>query len=314
MAAADPAATTDMSNITKAIGAVAGFGAACFCWGLLEAKLYTVRQVTLPVLPAGFGRSIRVLHVSDLHMMARQQSKLDFVRSLADLEPDLVVNTGDNISEAGAIGPLLDAFGALADVPGVFVFGSNDYHAPRFKNPLGYLLRGRSFTSDKPKGLPTQELRDGFAKLGWEDLTHRRVSLDVAGQRFAFRGTDDAHLDRDDYASVAGSPDPDALLNIGVTHAPYLRLLDSFTGDGMDLVMAGHTHGGQVCVPFYGALVTNCDLDTARVKGLSSHEAGGRTSHLHVSAGLGAAPTAPYRFACRPEVTLLRLTPAPSSR
>lgn len=74
--------------------------------------------------------------------------------------------------------------------------------------------------------------------------------------------------------------------------------------DGMDLIFAGHTHGGQVCVPGYGALITNCDLDTARVKGLSRHGA----AHLHVSGGLGTSPFAPYRFANRPEVTLLTLT------
>jgi predicted MPP superfamily phosphohydrolase len=77
----------------------------------------------------------------------------------------------------------------------------------------------------------------------------------------------------------------------------------------VDLIMAGHTHGGQVCVPFYGALTTNCDLDAARAKGLSSHTYGGHTSALHVSAGLGTSPYAPYRFACRPEASLLTLVP-----
>jgi uncharacterized protein len=78
--------------------------------------------------------------------------------------------------------------------------------------------------------------------------------------------------------------------------------------DGHDLIMTGHTHGGQVCVPFYGALVTNCDLDTRRAKGLSQHSAGGRTAWLHVSAGVGTSPYAPIRFACPPEATLLTLT------
>jgi predicted MPP superfamily phosphohydrolase len=85
-------------------------------------------------------------------------------------------------------------------------------------------------------------------------------------------------------------------------------MIDAMAADGHDLIVAGHTHGGQVCVPFYGALVTNCDLDTARVKGLSQHTANDRTSWLHVSAGLGTSPYAPVRFACRPEATLLTLT------
>lgn len=294
--------------IATAFGAVAAIGAACFGWGLLEARLFTVRRVVLDVLPSG-SPEVRVLHLSDLHLMARQGAKLDFLRSLAALRPDLVVNTGDNLSEAGAVAPLLSTLEAFRGVPGVFVFGSNDYHAPNFKNPVRYLLDGRSHLGNiVPVELPWRELRDGFEGLGWCDLTKRGAELGVNGLRLAFRGTDDAHLGRDDYASVAGPADASASLNIGVTHAPYGRVLDAMAADGMDLILAGHTHGGQVCVPGYGALITNCDLDTARVKGLSRHG----DSHLHVSGGLGCSPFAPYRFANRPEVTLLTLRPRPA--
>ena len=276
---------------------------------MFEAGLFTVRRVEVPLLPAG-SRPLRVLHVSDLHLGAHQERKLAFVRALASLEPDVVVNTGDNIVHAEAIGPLLEALSPLSGVPGVFVFGSNDYHAPRFKNPLRYLREGRSrMGSTPPEKLPWARLRDGLESHGWADLTHRRHTLTAGGLRLAFRGTDDGHLDRDDYAAVAGPADADADLNVGVTHAPYLRLLDAMTRDGMDLILAGHTHGGQVCVPLYGALITNCDLDTARAKGLSSHEADGRRAALHVSGGLGTSPFAPFRFANRPETTLLTLVP-----
>jgi predicted MPP superfamily phosphohydrolase len=83
--------------------------------------------------------------------------------------------------------------------------------------------------------------------------------------------------------------------------------------DGFDLVLAGHTHGGQLCVPLRGALVTNCDLPRRQAKGLSSWSAGGRTAALHVSAGLGTSPYAPVRFACAPEATLLTLVERPST-
>ena len=110
---------------------------------------------------------------------------------------------------------------------------------------------------------------------------------------------------------MAGPVDRDAdEVAVAVTHAPYRRVIDAMAYDGHDLIMAGHTHGGQVCVPLYGALVTNCDLDTRRVKGLSQHSAGGHTSWMHVSAGLGTSPYAPVRFACPPEATLLTLTAA----
>ena len=86
------------------------------------------------------------------------------------------------------------------------------------------------------------------------------------------------------------------------------RVLDAFTDRGADVILAGHTHGGQVCVPGYGALVTNCDIPRKQVKGVSAWTHGGRTAVLAVSAGLGTSIYAPVRFACRPEVSLLTLT------
>jgi len=236
-----------------------------------------------------------------------------WVDSLAGLRPDLVVTTGDNLSQPEALPMIHQAYGRLFAFPGVFVFGSNDYFAPNPVNPLRYL----GFASERKRHreiLPHRELRAAFVERGWYDVEHQRVELNVDGRLVEVRGTKDAHLQLDMYGEVAGPPDPAAVLSIAVTHAPYLRLLDAMTADGVDLIMAGHTHGGQVCVPLYGALTTNCDLDAARVKGLSSHTYGGRTSALHVSAGLGTSPYAPYRFACPPEATLLTLVARGTNR
>ncbi|MGC3995648.1 MAG: metallophosphoesterase [Propionicimonas sp.] len=295
--------------IGKLAGRLALAGAACVVYGTFEARAFRVRRVTVPVLPEGAPR-LRVLHVSDIHLAARQGAKLDFVRALAGLEPDLVVNTGDNISHADALEPLLGAFGRLLDVPGVFAFGSNDYTASTFHNPLAYLASStsRDGVHEDREVLPTEALREGLASGGWKDVTGHKVTLDVHGLRLEFRGTDDAHLHRDDYSLVAGPPAPDADLALGVTHAPYARVLDAMTVDGLPLLFAGHTHGGQVCLPGWGALTTNCDLPTAQAKGLSRYHAGDYTSWLHVSAGVGTSPYAPYRFACPPEVTVLTLT------
>ena len=140
----------------------------------------------------------------------------------------------------------------------------------------------------------------------------------MAGHDLELVGVDDPHLEYDRYAAVAGPADPSAALTVGVMHAPYTRVLDAMTADGAGLVVAGHTHGGQLCLPFYGALVTNCDLDRGRAKGVSrwwpgaagapSAQAPRDAAWLEVSAGLGTSPYAPVRFACRPEATLLTLT------
>lgn len=276
-------------------------GAAALGYSLWEARQFTLRRCEIPVLPRGSG-PIRVLQLSDLHLTPSQSVKHDWLRSLGDLKPDLVIDTGDNVAHPEALPYLKDALGSLLDVPGVFVMGSNDYYAPVVKNPLRYLASG-SDRQIRGAALPTDELRSLFVDSGWHDLDNHRASLRIRGQRLDFAGVDDPHIFRDRYEDVSGPVDPEASLTIGVTHAPYLRVLDAMANDGIPVVFAGHTHGGQVCVPGYGALTTNCDLPTRQAKGLSRH----LTSWLHVSAGLGCSPYAPIRLACRPEVSLVTL-------
>jgi predicted MPP superfamily phosphohydrolase len=293
------------------LGVVAGVAGLGYAAGV-EVRAFTVRRVEVPVLPPA-SRPIKVLHVSDLHLTPRQAHKLAWIESLGRLEPDLVVNTGDNIAHPGSVQPLLDAFGRLRDVPGVFVFGSNDYFAPSLRNPVRYLLPDDGQRNTSTPQLPWKDLRAEFVDSGWLDLTNTSGELTVAGSRLAFVGVDDPHLEYDDLAAVAGPAPTDADVRIGVTHAPYLRVLDQFAADGYEITFAGHTHGGQLCLPIKGALVTNCDLDTGRAKGLHRHPADSRpgdpgSSWLHVSAGAGTSPYAPVRFCCRPEASLVTLT------
>ncbi|HEY5846471.1 MAG TPA: metallophosphoesterase [Microlunatus sp.] len=300
-------------TIAKVAAGALALGAGCFAYGsLYEVDAYRLRRISVPVLPRG-AQPIRLLHVADLHLTPKNRVRRNWVSLLAGLDPDLVINTGDNLAHPDAVPSVIDALGRLLDRPGVYVWGSNDYYAPTFKNPLAYLTQPDRQGQPRPEELPWRDLGRAFLDAGWIDLTGERVTLEVNGIRLGFRGTDDAHLRRDQYVLVAGSVDrTETDVAIGVTHAPYRRILDPMVADGMDLIVAGHTHGGQVCVPFYGALVTNCDLNTRQVKGLSQHSAGGKTSYLHVSAGLGTSPYAPFRFACRPEATLMTLVPAQS--
>ncbi|MBE3075832.1 MAG: metallophosphoesterase [Actinobacteria bacterium] len=304
-----------------AAAAIAAVGAGGLAYAsLIERNAFTLRRFSVPVLPRG-AASLRVLHVSDIHLVPRQSRKIEWIRSLAALEPDLVINTGDNFGDLEAVPVVLRALEPLLAVPGVFVLGSNDYFASTFKNPALYLTRAHARPNESIP-LPTANLVDALTQAGWADLSNARASLSVGGQSLEFVGVDDAHLNYDRYAAVAGPSDPSAALTVGVTHAPYRRILDAMTADGAGLVIAGHTHGGQLCLPLYGTLVTNCDLDRRRAKGVSrwwpgagatpSSQAPAAAAWLHVSAGLGTSPYAPVRFACRPEATLLTLTAKPA--
>jgi predicted MPP superfamily phosphohydrolase len=301
----------------RAVASLAAVGAGGLAYAsLIERNAFTLRRISVPVLPRG-AASLRVLHVSDIHLVPRQSRKIEWIRSLAALDPDLIVNTGDNLADLDAGPALLRALEPLLAVPGVFVLGSNDYFAPSIKNPGLYLTAAHA-RSNTSVPLPTADVVNAFTRAGWTDLSNARAILTVRGQVLEFVGVDDAHLDYDRYAAVAGPSDPSAALTIGVTHAPYHRILNAMTADGAGLVIAGHTHGGQLCLPFYGTLVTNCDLDRRRAKGVSrwwpgagatpSSQAPADSAWLEVSAGLGTSPYAPVRFACRPEATLLTLT------
>ncbi|GAA4731107.1 metallophosphoesterase [Isoptericola chiayiensis] len=270
----------------------------------------------MPALAPG-ERELRVLHVSDLHLIPSQRRKIEWVRSLAALEPDLVIDTGDNLAGHDALDPLLHALEPLLEFPGAFVLGSNDYYSPTFKNPARYLLPDARGPVRSTPDLPWEPMVAAMRDAGWADLTNRRDAVVVRGRRIDLAGVDDPHLDRDEFpAPSAPSPGEDtAALRLGVTHAPYTRVLDRMHADGADAIIAGHTHGGQLCLPGYGALVTNCDIDRRRAKGLHGWPGarpdapGGEDSTwLHVSAGAGTSPYAPVRFACRPEATLVTFT------
>lgn len=282
-------------------------------WGIaIERQLFVIRRESVRVLPVG-SKPLTILHIGDIHLAPWQKRKAKFVHSLGELKPDLVINTGDNLGHKDAIGPVLTALAPLLQMPGVFVNGSNDYLGPVLRNPFSYLAK----PSDRSDGQPldTARLLAGFKSSGWLNLNNREGSIVINGLNLGFIGVDDAHDELDDTSSL--KPQSSRLsasdIVIGVSHAPYLGVLEAMAAANASMVFAGHTHGGQVCVPGYGALTTNCDLPTKNAKGLSSWNFAGRDLILNVVAGLGNSIFAPVRFACRPEVRLMTLLPLQQS-
>ena len=290
-------------SVITAAGLIAATGAATLAYAsLIERNRFTLRRFDVPIL-APDSEPLRVLQISDLHLTPGQHRKIDWVGSLAALDPDLVLLTGDNLGHAESVPSVAAALEPPFDFPGVFVFGSNDYYGPTPKNPFTYFNPNREHRYGND--LPTEDLRSMLVEGGWVDLNNARTTLTAGGRTVGLGGVDDPHFDLDDYDLIAG-PAPEADVTIGLTHSPEPRVLDQMASDGYQLLVAGHTHGGQVCVPGYGALVTNCGIDRRRAKGLNRYG----EAWLHVSAGLGTSPYAPVRFACPPEASVLTLVSA----
>ena len=313
--------TRPRSAAAAALGVAAAAGIGALAWGtLVERNWFGVRYETAPVLDPG-ARPITVLHLSDLHLAPWQSRKIEWVRSLARLEPDLIVNTGDNLGHTDAYDAVAHAFAPFAGVPGVFVNGSNDYYGPHFKSPLRYFT-GPSKHGRQSERLDTARLEKTFTdELGWLSLNNTARAMSIKGSRIEFFGTNDAHRGWDDLAALPGEIEnlrenidwTDGrsgvdTLSIGVTHAPYQRVLNSFVNNGAGMIFAGHTHGGQVRVPGLPALVTNCDIPRDQARGLSVWRHARRAALVNVSAGLGTSIYAPVRFACRPEAVIVTLT------
>ena len=87
--------------------------------------------------------------------------------------------------------------------------------------------------------LPWQSLQKKLIKRGWQDLSHNKVKIKVNGVVVEARGTDDAHLELDNYPLVAGAASKSADISLGVTHAPYERVLAAMASDKLDLIFAG---------------------------------------------------------------------------
>ena len=276
-------------------------GGACVAYGtFIEHDWFRTRRYQLHVLPQG-AAPLTLLHLSDLHFIRRNRKKRSFVESLE--RPDVVVITGDMLGEAEAVEFAVDVLrhvrGRLASY---VVLGSNDYFVPRPINPLDYVLERRH-----SKGVPSRwrELVDQLRSDGWKVMRNEKAALINDGAAFEVLGLDDPHIQRTDLR-VAPRSQPEAF-GLAIVHSPDPA--PELVALGYQLVLAGHTHGGQVRMPFVGALLTNGTTPTKLAMGLSRLG----PAYMHVSPGLGTSKYAPFRFLCRPEATYLELLPQPSA-
>jgi uncharacterized protein len=287
--------------VLPALVIVAAVAAACVAYGIaIERRWYRLRTYDLAILPPGGPDRLDVLHLSDLHVVRNDAAKRRFLAGLPAV--DVTVVTGDLLAEPeaveNAVAALAPARGRLASW---FVLGSNDYFVPQPLNYFSYFRRERKHR--RAAGGRSRELKAQLTADGWVDLTNSRREIAVGGLDVELLGLDDAHIPWHD---LRVAPRRTERFGVAVMHSPDSA--PETASLGYDLMFAGHTHGGQVCLPFVGALVTNCSMPRRLVDGLIRMG----PAILHTSRGLGTSKYAPFRFWCRPEATILRLSRKPA--
>lgn len=291
-----------LPEIVFALGVVA---VLCVAYGVLvERRAYRLVRRGLAILPSEGPAALTILHLSDIHFVRRDARKSAFLASLP--RADVTVVTGDLLAEPQAVETVVEA---LRHVRGRhaswFVLGSNDYYVPRPGNPFRYFVPAKRRRRRRLARGRSKELRAQLIADGWRDLTNLRDEIELDGLPVELLGLDDAHIGRHDLRLLPRAA-PERF-GIAVMHSP-----DSATeavACGYPLVVAGHTHGGQVRMPIVGALVTNSDLPRRLASGMIRFDG----AFLHISPGLGTSKYAPFRFHCPPEATLLELRRAPGA-
>jgi len=284
--------------VLAALVVVAIVAAACVAYGIaIERRWYRLRSYDLAILPPGGPDRLDVLHLSDLHVVRGDTAKRRFLAALPDT--DVTVVTGDLLAEPEAVETAVDALGATRGrLASWFVLGSNDYFVPQPLNYFAYFRRHRK--RRRAVGGRARDLTEQLTAEGWTDLTNSRRETTIAGLDVELLGLDDAHIWWHDLRVAPRATDR---FGVAVMHSPDSA--PETAALGYDLMFAGHTHGGQVCLPLVGALVTNCSMPRRLVAGLIRMG----PAILHTSRGLGTSKYAPFRFCCRPEATILRLRP-----
>ena len=266
-----------------AAGGLGVIAAAAAAWGWFEAGWVRLETLDVPVrgLPEAL-RGLRIAHLSDFHLGIHGRGPKAGERAVewaAERRPDLVVVSGDLLSKPSGETMLRRL---LERLPGAFVvLGNHDFAHSR--DPFS-----------RPSAL--FDLDPAVLLLG------DARTVELRGCRVQLVGVDPREYRRR-RARPHRLADPDADLRILVCHYP--RVVDALPPGAFHLVLAGHMHGGQICVPYPGGKLRLAHLRARYSDGLYLRPA----ATLHVSPGLGTT-FVPFRFCSRPEATELRLEPS----
>ncbi|MBW7995270.1 MAG: hypothetical protein FVQ81_01615 [Candidatus Glassbacteria bacterium] len=285
--------------------ALAVAGPALAAWEVWRSTRIGFRRLEIPLQSHTCRNrgAVRILHLSDLHITASLRHKLDRIESLLDGEWDFVMISGDLIDNDSGIDPVSDFLGRLKASCGKFaVLGNHDYLDSIAGNPLKWvrafwhaLLNRKSDELHVANDI--NRLVGCLEERGVRLLRNELAEGEIPGAGpFQVFGIDDPATDRDRPAEVSADVNPDAL-RLVLTHAPIR--LGPLARFAPELIMCGHTHGGQIRLPLLGAILTHSDAGRRSCSGLVELDG----CRVHISPGVGAGRLFPLRFFSKAEVT-----------
>ncbi|MHC4638922.1 MAG: metallophosphoesterase [Planctomycetota bacterium] len=265
-----------LSKPAVCLHVVAVIGILCILYGFFI-EPYWIEVNTIPIqTPKLKNTSLKIVHFSDLHCDLKIRNEKKLIEIINSLDPDIIVFTGDCINHADALPLFRYTLKALdADIAKFGVYGN----WCRLFDRLNL-----------------------FKDTGFQLLNSKKIEVTKNGEKFSISGT---HWSRKpNISNLMNSLDPN-LFNIFLYHSP--AVIEDVKNYSVDLQLAGHTHGGQVAVPFYGAIVTLTKHGKKYEAGLYNVD----DTILYVNRGIGMEGSrAPrVRFCARPEITVFEITP-----
>lgn len=288
----------DLTVLYLIVAVMAGlFGLALFIYArFVEPYRSRLQEETLETddLPPGLD-GLTILHLSDLHLKVGDRRRAQMIRQVSAVEADIVAITGDFIEMDEDIDFCVATLAGLRARHGVFaVLGNHDYVGDK-SLVHGVFKQGRSHND-------VQRLRRQLESQGIKVLLNESRPLQIGGQQMWVVGVDDPYYERHDLGRALTNV-PAKAYKLLLAHSP--EVMDQRPGQQVNLILCGHTHGGQIVLPLVGALVTRTRYPLRPASGW--RRVG--SAWMHISRGIGSS--LPVRFRCPPEANLIQLKARP---
>jgi predicted MPP superfamily phosphohydrolase len=268
---------TRLSKAAPLIHALAVIGIICFAYGYFI-EPYWIEVTTVEIQTKKLkDTSLRLLHISDMHC-ERPRNEKKLVKLINGLEPDIIVFTGDSLNTSKALPTFKETL--------------NNVNAKLGK----FAVRGNFdiwFWHDL----------DLFTGTGFKALDAETVTLQKDGEKFRITGLNCKPPSR--FSEVLAKI-PDDSFSIFLYH--FSDLVEDLEYFNVDLYLCGHTHGGQIAMPLYGALITLSKFGKKYEAGM--YNVGDTIMYVNRGIGMEAGIAPRVRFLARPEITVFEITPA----